>query len=78
MTDFLLGETCGLTAQLLPWLSGPRTWWRLGRLKLWGPLASLSNLRFGEFIFADAYFVAYATRQDAGALEMLLAVLYRP
>ncbi|WP_210519890.1 hypothetical protein [Hymenobacter terricola] len=78
MTDFLLSESIGLTAQLLPWVRRPRTWRRPLPRKWWGPRASLRNLRFGEFVFADGYFVAYATRQDAGALDKLLAVLYRP
>ncbi|WP_310391568.1 hypothetical protein [Hymenobacter sp.] len=78
LTDYLLGESIGLTAQRLPWLRRPRTWRRPLPGKLWGPRESLRNVSFAEFIFADAYFVAYATRQQAGALDKLVAVLYRP
>jgi hypothetical protein len=78
MADFLLGETCGLTAQVLPWLRRSRTWRRPFPRTWWGPRESLRNLTFAEFIFADAYFVAFATRREAGALDKLVAVLYRP
>jgi hypothetical protein len=77
LTDFVLGELT-LTAQLLPWVRLPwRRDWR--RRRWWGPLQRFRNLRFLEFIFADAYFVAYC--QDPTQtqwLDQLVAVLYRP
>jgi hypothetical protein len=76
LTNFLLEELT-LTAQLLPWLKRPgwRHW--LGR-RWWGPRESLRNVSFAEFIFADAYFVAYARSQEPAHLDQLVAVLYRP
>ena len=76
LTDFVLEELT-LTAQLLPWvrLPGWRGW--LGR-RWWGPRESLRNVSFAEFIFADAYFVAYARGQEPAHLNQLVAVLYRP
>ena len=73
MTAFLLGEHVGLTRQLLPWLRGK--WYQR---PLYGPADSLSNVRFLEFVFADSYFVAYASSQEQQYLDRLLAVLYRP
>jgi hypothetical protein len=78
LTDFVLGELT-LTAQALPWLRRPRTWFHPLPAKWWGPREHFRNLRLLEFIFADAYFVAYA--QDPSAtqwLDQLVAVLYRP
>jgi dsDNA-binding SOS-regulon protein len=73
LTDFLLAETVGLTAQLLP--SVQLRWYRL---RLWGPSGGFRNLRFLEFVFADSYFMAYANSQEEQWLNRLLAVLYRP
>jgi hypothetical protein len=73
MTHFLLGEHVGLTKQLLP--SVRRAWYHRPR---YGPADGLSNVRFLEFVFADAYFVAYAQGQDEQWLDKLIAVLYRP
>lgn len=78
LTDFVLGELT-LTAQALPWLRRPRTWFHPLPARWWGPRENFRNLRFLEFIFADAYFVAYA--QDPTAtkwLDLLVATLYRP
>ena len=76
LTDFVL-ESAGLTAQLLPAVRVPGwRYWLRGRF--WGPRESLRNVSFAEFIFADAYFVAYAKGQKADFLDLLVAVLYRP
>ena len=82
LTDWIFDDTQRLTAQLLPTVrllvksAGRR------RLPVYatfhGPAARLTNLSFGEFIFADTYFVLYALGQDAGALDKLVATLYRP
>ena len=73
LTDFLLGEELVFTRQLLPWVRG--AWYRR---KLYGPSTGLGNVRFLEFAFADAYFVAYARSGEAKWLHRLLATLYRP
>lgn len=76
LTDFVLASG-NLTAQLLPALRVPG--WRYWlRRRYWGPRESLRNVSFGEFIFADAYFVAYATGHNPDYLDLLVAVLYRP
>jgi hypothetical protein len=78
LTDFVLGELT-LTAQALPWLRRPRTWYHPLPGRWWGPRENFRNLRFLEFIFADAYFVAYARDPAATQwLDLLVAVLYRP
>lgn len=71
LTDFVFDEEHRLTEQLLPRLKVGRTQWA-------GPRSSLRNLLFGEFIFADTYFRAWATHRSAQALNLFLAVLYRP
>lgn len=73
MTDFLLGEHVEFTKQLLPSVRG-----RWYQRPLYGPADALSNVRFLEFVFADSYFVAYASSQEEKWLDLLLAVLYRP
>jgi hypothetical protein len=76
LVDYLL-EGVGLTQQLLPWVQLPwRQDWR--RRRWWGPLQSLRNLTFLEFVYADSYFVAYCQTKDEAWLHKLLAVLYRP
>ncbi len=76
LTDFVLASV-GLTTQLLPWVRLPwRRDWR--RRRWWGPRESLRNVSFGEFIFADAYFLAYVTGQQPAFLDLLVATLYRP
>ncbi|HEX8656470.1 MAG TPA: hypothetical protein VF690_03000 [Hymenobacter sp.] len=77
LADFALAEVT-LTAQLLPHVRLPwRRDWR--RRRYWGPRANLRNLRFLEFIFADAYFVAWAKDPTQTKwLNLLVAVLYRP
>ena len=77
LTDFVLGELT-LTAQALPWLRRPRTWFHPLPPRWWGPRENFRNLRLLEFIFADAYFVAYARTAEPTWLDQLVAVLYRP
>lgn len=43
-----------------------------------GPEPELGNLRFGEFVMAEAYFIQYWEQKDKKALDKLIAVLYRP
>ena len=78
LVDFLESDDHLLTAQLLPQLrvpgrhrTEPATAWH-------GPAAHLSNVTFGEFMFADTFFVQYALHQRPVHLDMFLAVLYRP
>lgn len=77
LADFLVTDV-RLTAQLLPMVRLP--WARDWRRRRWfGPLEKMRNLRFLEFIFADAYFVAYSKNPaQAEWLDKLVAVLYRP
>jgi len=78
LTDWLSSDQHRLTAQLLPTLhiagrhlsERPTTWY--------GPSASFSNLLFGEFIFADTFFVLYTLRGQEQLLDQFLTVLYRP
>ena len=71
LTDFLLTDV-DLTDQLLPEV-------RRGKKTFHGPRARFRNLRFLEFIFADAYFVAFSQEPDHEEwLNRLVAVLYRP
>ena len=62
-----------LTTQLIPTLQAP------GRARWWAPRENFRNLRMLEFMFADAYFVAFS--QDlrrTDYLDQLVGVLYRP
>lgn len=43
-----------------------------------GPDPELGNLRFGEFVMAEAYFTQYWEHKDEKVLDKLIAVLYRP
>ena len=45
---------------------------------LTGPSDRLSNLTFGEFIYADSYFMAYGISADQDFFEKHMAVLFRP
>jgi hypothetical protein len=74
--DFLFDEEQGLTQQLLPVLVLERRYDR-ARTKWVGPGSEFRNLLFGEFIFADTYFQAWAKHQSAAALNLFLATLYR-
>ncbi|WP_375435098.1 hypothetical protein [uncultured Hymenobacter sp.] len=72
LTKWTSSEEHHLTAQLLPEV-------RLQRSQRYaGPKSSLKNLLFGEFIFADTYFRAWATHRSAAALDLFVATLYRP
>ena len=76
LTDWLASEQHRLTDQLLPTLAVER---RAGRPTTWhGPLGQLRNLLFGEFMFADTFFVLYCQHGQASALDQFLTVLYRP
>ncbi|WP_400194045.1 hypothetical protein [Hymenobacter sp. B81] len=70
LTDFVFDNDHRLTEQLLPVV-------RTGLLTWAGPRSSFRNLLFGEFIFADTYFRAWATGRSAEALDLFLACLYR-
>lgn len=73
LTDFVLSEA-GLTVQLLPSLR-PRWWQR----RLYAPRENFRDVRFLEFIFADAYFIAYCKAPaETQWLDNLVATLYRP
>lgn len=67
----------GPRRQLLPVLRLP---WRRDPLRrAWhGPAGHLRNQTFGEFIFADTYFLRYHATRDAAVLDKLVATLYRP
>ena len=77
LTDWLSSDEHRLTDQLLPTLAVPG---RVpGRSLTWhGPAGQLANLLFGEFIFADTFFVLYCQHGWGGYLDKFLAVLYRP
>jgi hypothetical protein len=77
LTDWLSSDAHRLTDQLLPTLAVPS---RLpGRQATWhGPLGQFRNLLFGEFIFADTFFVLYSLHGQAEYLDKFLTVLYRP
>ncbi|MGI4833271.1 MAG: hypothetical protein ACRYFK_07400 [Janthinobacterium lividum] len=73
LTDWLASERHLLTKQPLPTLQ-----LRRGGPTFHGPRDSFRNLLFGEFIFADTFFVLYCLRGRAEHLDQLLATLYRP
>lgn len=76
LTHWLASDAHRLTDQLLPTLSVAR---RAGQHTTWhGPLGQLRNLLFGEFMFADTFFVLYCQPGQAAALDQFLTVLYRP
>jgi hypothetical protein len=67
-----------LTEQLLPTIKLPgrhatelATTWH-------GPCGQFSNLLFGEFLFADTFFVLFTLHGQADLLDKFLTVLYRP
>lgn len=85
LVDFVTSETHYLTAQLLPTLKVPGRHVTEPVATLHGPRAYLSNVTFGEFMFADTFFLHYhlATKKHRLAnrstiLDKFLAVLYRP
>jgi hypothetical protein len=72
LADFALDEVL-LTRQLLPTLQVE------GRRRWWAPRENFRNLRMLEFIFADAYFIAFSRDPgNADYLDQLVATLYRP
>ncbi|MGI4760912.1 MAG: hypothetical protein ACRYF0_09415 [Janthinobacterium lividum] len=76
LVDWLASEQHRLTDQLLPTLSVAG---RAGQAATWhGPLGQMRNLLFGEFLFADTFFVLYCQHGQAHLLDQFLAVLYRP
>ena len=76
LTDWLASERHRLTEQLLPTLAVAS---RVGQAATWhGPLGQLRNLLFGEFIFADTFFVLFCLHGQAKFLDQFLTVLYRP
>lgn len=78
LTHWVDSETHRLTAQLLPTLQipgrhvteRPTTWH--------GPLGEFRNLLFGEFLFADTFFVLFTLHGKQELLDQFLTVLYRP
>jgi hypothetical protein len=78
LVDFLSSEDHLLTAQLLPTLRLPGRHRTEPNVTWHGPARSLSNVTFGEFIFADTYFSQYSRYHRPEHLDRFLAVLYRP
>jgi hypothetical protein len=76
LADWILEGTNGLTKQLLPCLWVPSLW-PFGS-KLYGPANELSNLSFIEFIKAESAYISYAKTRNPEALDLLVAILYRP
>ena len=70
-------EYAPFTEQLLEYLPYLKWWQGLGA-RYYGPRAGFRNLRFAEFIFADAYFLRYLQAGDETQLDRLVATLYRP
>ncbi|SHL87937.1 hypothetical protein [Hymenobacter psychrotolerans] len=77
LTDFIYSDEHRLTRQLLPELRLPARVDRKQR-RWMGAGDNLSGVSFGEFIFADTYFCAYARHQAPEALSHFIASLYRP
>jgi hypothetical protein len=76
LTAWLASDKHRLTEQLLPTLSVAG---QTVRAATWhGPLGQLRNLLFGEFMFADTFFVLYCLHGQAKFLDQFLTVLYRP
>jgi len=78
LTDFLTSETHLLTEQLLPTLGIPGRHLTERPTTWQGPRGHFQNLSFGEFIFADTFFVLYALHGKAEYLDSFITVLYRP
>jgi hypothetical protein len=43
-----------------------------------GPVDGLTNITFREFIYADTFYIDYATTQSIDALNKLIGLLFRP
>ncbi|TPG71977.1 hypothetical protein [Hymenobacter nivis] len=78
LAHFLEAEDQLLTEQLLPTLQLPGRHVTERAVTWHGPRGHLRNVLFGEFIFADTFFVLYALHGKAEHLDKFLAVLYRP
>jgi hypothetical protein len=85
LVDFITSEDHQLTAQLLPTLRLPGRHVTEPVAVLHGPARSLSNVTFGEFIYADTFFIHYhrtlqrvRLNNSSAHLDKFLAVLYRP
>lgn len=78
LTDWLSSEQHRLTAQLLPTLKLPGRHATEPAATWHGPRESFRNLLFGEFIFADTFFVLYCLHGKPQLLDQFLTVLYRP
>jgi hypothetical protein len=78
LTHWLDSESHLLTEQLLPTLTIPGRH-RSERPATWhGPRGQFQNLLFGEFMFADTFFVLYHLTGKKEWLNQFLTVLYRP
>jgi hypothetical protein len=78
LADWLSSEKHLLTEQLLPTIGVPGRHF-VERPIIWhGPRAHLQNVLFGEFIFADTFFVLYCLHGTDNFLDQFLTVLYRP
>jgi hypothetical protein len=78
LTDFLTSEDHLLTEQLLPTIGVPGRHFTEKPTMWHGPRAHLQNVLFGEFIFADTFFVLYCLHGTENFLDQFLTVLYRP
>ena len=78
LTDWVSSADHLLTKQLLPTVGIPGRHLSERPTTWHGPAAHLSNLLFGEFIFADTFFVLYCLFSRPEHLDQFLTVLYRP
>jgi hypothetical protein len=78
LTHFLESEDHLLTEQVLPTLTLPGRGLKERATTWTGPRGHLRNLLFGEFMFADTYFVHYIQHNRHEDFDKFLAVLYRP
>jgi hypothetical protein len=76
LADWILEGTNSLTKQLLPLLEVPS--FGPFSIKLYGPADELANLSFVEFIKAEGAYISYAKTRNEEALNLLVAILYRP
>jgi hypothetical protein len=78
LVDFIESEAHVLTEQLLPTLTIPGRHVTEKAATWHGPLGHFQNLLFGEFIFADTFFVLYLLHGKKEYLDKFITVLYRP
>jgi len=76
--EWVESEQHRLTAQLLPTIRIPGRHVAERRTTWHGPRESFRNLLFGEFMFADTFFVLYCLQGKVEFLDNFLTVLYRP